>query len=147
MQTCLNNYVLKIFYSSRINNNSWGGNQYTGSRSGAFKAASNYKWAGRATVGLSALIGAAETVNGYQKDGGQFGYNAQSAAFGTVGNIAGGWAGAEAGAWSFGIAGGLIGGPPGAAIGAVIGGFVGGLGGGYLGGKVGGGAVNYYHGR
>jgi hypothetical protein len=128
-------------------NNSWGGNQYTGSRSGAFKAASNYKWAGRAVLGASVIIGGTETINGFQKDGGRFGYNAQSAAFGTAGSIVGGWAGAEAGAWSFGIAGGLIGGPPGAVIGAVIGGFVGGLGGGYLGGNVGGGAVNYYHSR
>ena len=128
-------------------NTSWGGNQYTGSRSGAFKAASNYKWAGRAVLGTSIIIGGIETVNGYQKDGGQFGYNAQSAAFGTAGSIAGGLAGAEAGAWSFGIAGGLIGGPPGAVIGAGIGGFVGGLGGGFLGGNVGGRAVNYYHGR
>lgn len=127
--------------------NSWGGNQYTGSRSEAFQAANNYKWAGTATLGLSALSGSIETYNGYQKDKGQFGYNAQSAAFGTAGSLLGGWLGTEAGAWSFGIAGGLIGGPPGVVIGAVIGGFVGGLGGGYLGGDIGRGSVNYFHGR
>ncbi|GGH20551.1 hypothetical protein GCM10011418_25860 [Sphingobacterium alkalisoli] len=31
-------------------NSSWGGNQYTGSRSGAYRAAGMYKWAGRGTV-------------------------------------------------------------------------------------------------
>lgn len=128
-------------------NKSWGGNQHTGSRSGAFKAASNYKWAGRATVGVSALIGVAETYNGYQMDGGQFGYNAQSAVFGTTGSLIGGWAGAKAGAYTFGIAGGLVGGPAGASVGLIIVGFVGGLGGGYWGGNWGSGTVNYYHSR
>jgi len=124
-------------------NNSWWGNQFTGSRSGAFKAASNYKWAGRATIGVSALIGVSETVNGYQMDGGQFGYNAQSAAFGTTGSLIGGWAGAKAGAFSLGIVGGMIGGPPGSTIGIVVGGFIGGFGGGYIGGS----SVSYFHGR
>lgn len=127
-------------------NNSWGGNQYTGGRSGAFKAASAYKWAGRATVGVSVLIGVAETVNGYQMDGGQFDYNAQSAAFGTTGSLLGGWAGAEAGA-AAGAAIGVWFGGVGAVPGAIIGGFIGGFCGGYFGGNIGSGAVNYYHGR
>ncbi len=105
------------------------------------------KWGGRGVVAVTVVEGGVQMYNGYQKDGGQFGYNAQVATGSTVGSLFGGWAGAEAGAWSFGIAGGLIGGPPGAFIGAVIGGFAGGWGGGYLGGNVGGGAVNYYHRR
>lgn len=79
-------------------NNSWGGNQYTGGRSGAFKAASTYKWAGIGTVIATGIIGGIEVYNGYQKDGGKFGYNANNAAAQTIGGIAGGLAGAEAGA-------------------------------------------------
>jgi RHS repeat-associated protein len=133
------------YYSS-----SWGGNQYTGSRSGAFKVAGNYKMAGTATVIVVAGIGIYNTIEGYQKDGGQFGYNAQMAAASSAGSIVGGLAGAEAGvligagigAWFGGV--GAI---PGAVIGGVIGGFGFGMGGGYLGGYLGGSAVNYYHGR
>ena len=55
-------------------NNSWGGNQYTGSRSGAFKAVRSYKLVGKAVIGVSTVIGVAETFNGYQADGGRFGY-------------------------------------------------------------------------
>ncbi len=127
-------------------NNSWGGNQYTGGRSGAFKAASNYKLAGRATVIATAIIGGIETYNGYQMDGGQFGYNAQSAAGQTVGGIGGGIGGAALGA-EIGAGIGVWFGGVGAIPGAIIGGFIGGFGGGYLGGNVGGGVVNYYHGR
>jgi YD repeat-containing protein len=130
--------------------NSWGGNQYTGGRSGAFKAASNYTFAGRATVIGSALIGIYNTRVGYQMDGGQFGYNAQMAAARSAGSIAGGIAGAEAGALTGASIGALFGGfgaIPGAVIGGVIGGFGVGAAGGYYGGKLGGSAVNYYHGR
>ena len=130
--------------------NSWGGNQYTGGRSGAFKAASNYKLAGRATVIGSALIGVYKTRVGYQMDGGQFGYNAQMAAVSSAGSIAGGIAGAEAGALigaGIGAWFGGIGAIPGAVIGGVIGGFGFGMAGGYYGGQLGGSAVNYYHGR
>ena len=127
-------------------NNSWGGNQYTGSRSGAFRAARAYKWAGRATVGVSVLIGVAETYDGYQMDGGRFGYNAQSAALGSVGSFAGGWAGAEAGA-SVGAAVGVwfggIGAVPGAIIGGIIGGWVGSETGAYVGNRT----VKYYYGK
>jgi len=131
-------------------NNSWGGNQYTGSRSGAFKAANQYKLAGKAVLGVSAVIGVAETFNGYQMDGGQFGYNTQSAAAQTVGSLAGGWVGAEAGATVGGAIGvwfGGVGVVPGAVIGGVVGGFVGGFYGGQAGGNFGQGIVNYYHGR
>lgn len=72
---------------------SWGGNQYTGSRSGALNAASRFKVAGVATIVATAAIGGIETYSGYRKDGGQFGYNAQSAAAQTVGGIGGGVAG------------------------------------------------------
>src|SRR5690606_40347585 len=91
---------------------SWGGNQYTGSRAGAFKAANTYKLAGRATVFVSAGIGVYSTIEGYQADGGQFGYNAQKAAIGSAGSIAGGIAGAKGGA----------------AVGAAIGVWFGGVG-------------------
>jgi YD repeat-containing protein len=130
--------------------NSWGGNQYTGGRSGAFKAASNYTFAGRATVIGSALIGIYNTRVGYQMDGCQFGYNAQMAAARSAGSITGGIAGAEAGALTGASIGALFGGfgaIPGAVIGGVIGGFWVGAAGGYYGGKLGGSAVNYYHGR
>ena len=126
---------------------SWGGNGATGSRAGAFKAANNYKWAGRATLGVSTAIGVMETYNGYQIDGGNFGYNAQSAAASSAGSIAGGWVGAKAGAMTFGVVGGMIGGPPGAVIGSVVGGFIGGFGGGYVGSSVGESSVNYYYNR
>ncbi|MDP3928342.1 MAG: RHS repeat-associated core domain-containing protein, partial [Bacteroidota bacterium] len=130
--------------------NSWGGNQYTGGRSGAFKAASNYKLAGKATVVGSALLGGYMTYEGYVADGGQFGYNAQMAAASSAGSIAGGIAGAEAGALIGSGIGALFGGVgaiPGAVIGGVIGGFGFGMAGGYYGGQLGGNAVNYYHGR
>ena len=64
--------------NGRYYNNSWGGNQYTGSRSGAYKAAGMYKWAGRSTIIASVLVGGMEAYRGYQMDGGQFGYNAQN---------------------------------------------------------------------
>ena len=130
--------------------NSWGGNQYTGGRSGAFNAASDYKLAGRATLIGSALIGIYNTRVGYQMDGGQFGYNAQMAAAGSVGSIAGGIVGAKAGAVTgaaIGVWFGGFGAIPGALIGGVIGGFGFGIAGGYYGGQLGGSAVNYYHGR
>lgn len=128
----------------------WGGNQHTGSRAGAFKAANFYKNARRAAIFVSAGIGIYSTIEGYQADGGQFGYNAKMAAASSVGGIVGGIAGAKAGAligagigaWFWGI---------GAIHGAVIGGVVGGLGfglaGGYYGGELGKSAVNSYHGR
>jgi hypothetical protein len=129
---------------------SWGGNQYTGSRSGAFKAASNYKLAGTATIVGSALLGGYMTYEGYVADGGQFGYNAQMAAASSAGSIMGGLAGAEAGALigaGIGVWFGGFGAIPGAVIGGVIGGFGFGLIGGYYGGQLGGSAVNYYHRR
>lgn len=131
--------------NGKYNNTSWGGNGSTASRAGALKAASNFNNAARATVYFSVIIGAAETVNGYQMDGNQFGYNAQSAAASSIGSLTGGWAGAEAGAMAFGAIGGLIGGPPGLVIGGVIGGILGGFGGGYAGGQMGQGVINYIH--
>jgi hypothetical protein len=125
---------------------SWGGNQYTGSRAGAFKAANTYKLAGRATVFVSAGIGVYSTIEGYQADGGQFGYNAQKAAISSAGSIAGGIAGAKGGA-AVGAAIGVWFGGVGAVPGAIIGGFIGGIGGSLLGGYAGESAVNYYHGR
>lgn len=122
----------------------WGGNGATGSRAGALKAGSNYKFAGRGVAVISAGVGVVETVNGYQMDGGNFGYNAQSAAASSAGSMLGGWAGAEAGA-AIGAGVGVWFGGVGAVPGAIIGGFIGGLSGGYVGGAVGQGSVNYYH--
>ncbi|GIQ58088.1 hypothetical protein Flavo103_12240 [Flavobacterium collinsii] len=60
----------------------WGGNDATGSRAGALKAGSKYKLAGGgvALVSVGVGVGIVETYNGYQMDGGNFGYNAQSVA-------------------------------------------------------------------
>ena len=127
-------------------NNSWGGNQYTGGRSGAFEAAKNYKWAGKAVLGVTAIIGVVETYHGYQADGGEFGYNAQSAAVQTVGGIGGGIGGAALGA-KVGAGIGVWFGGVGAIPGAIIGGFVGGFVGGSWGSSAGQGAVNLYHRR
>ena len=116
-------------------NSSWGGNQYTGGRSGAYKAAGMYKWAGRTTAIASVLVGGVETYKGYQMDGGTFGYNAQKAAVSSAGGLVGGLAGAKVGASA------------GGAVGVWFGGFVGGLVGGYAGSNVGERSINYYHGR
>lgn len=123
-----------------------GPNQHTGGRASAFRTASIYKWAGRATVGLSAIIGGLETYRGYNMDGGRFGYNAQSAAAQIVGGISGGIGGvalgtkigAGIGVWFRGV---------GAVPGAIVGGFIGGYLGGELGSGAGQGVVNLYHGR
>ena len=123
---------------------SWGGNGATGSRATALKAANAYKWAGRATVGLSVMIGGIEIYAGYENDGGKFGYNAQQAAAGSVGGLIGGYGGAETGAVLGGIIGGAFGGI-GAIPGAVIGGFIGGYFGNKAGEAIGHGAVNYYY--
>jgi RHS repeat-associated protein len=127
-------------------NKSWGGNQYTGSRSGAFAASNTYKWAGRATVGATVIIGGIQVYNGYQMDGGQFGYNANFAGASATGGIIGGWAGAEAGA-TVGAAIGVWFAGVGAVPGAIIGGFVGGIVGSLTGNKIGEATVNYYYGR
>ena len=127
-------------------NSSWGGNQYTGGRSGAYKAAGMYKWAGRTTAIASVLVGGVETYKGYQMDGGTFGYNAQKAAVSSAGGLVGGLAGAKVGASAGGAVGVWFGGV-GAVPGAIIGGFVGGLVGGYAGSNVGERSINYYHGR
>jgi len=122
----------------------WGGNGYTGSRAGALEAAGMYKWAGRATVAASVVIGGLQVYGGYQQDGGQFGYHAQDAAAGATGGIIGGWAGAEGGA-AAGAAIGVWFGGVGALPGAVIGGFIGGYFGSQAGTAIGSGAVNYYY--
>ncbi len=125
-------------------NNSWGGNQYTGSRSGAFAAASRYKWAGRGTLAATVVVGGVNIYSGYRNDGGQFGYNTQVAVASTSGSLVGGWLGSEGGA-VLGAAVGVWFGGVGAIPGAIIGGFLGGLGGGYFGGTIGEGSVNAYY--
>ncbi|GAA5030063.1 hypothetical protein GCM10011506_18870 [Marivirga lumbricoides] len=129
---------------------SWGGNQYTGSRAGALKAANNYKIAGKATIVGSVLLGGYITYEGYVADGGKFGYNAQRAAASNVAGIGFGIAGAKAGALigaSFGTAFGGFGAVPSVVIGGVIGGFGLGVGGSYLGSYLGESVVDYYHKR
>lgn len=126
----------------------WGGNQYTGSRSGALSAAKAYKLAGRSTIVLSGIIGAYSTMEGVELDGGQFGYNAQKAAASSAGSIIGGMAGAKAGVVLGGAAGAVVGGVgavPGAVIGGIAGGFGLGIGGSYFGGKIGESAIDRLH--
>lgn len=128
----------------------WGGNQHTGARAAALSRAALYRTAGRATVFISAGLGVYSTIEGYQMDGGQFGYNSQKAAVSSAGSILGGLAGAKAGValgTAVGVWFGGVGAIPGAVIGGVIGGFVGGIGGGYLGGKAGEASVDYYYGN
>lgn len=129
--------------------NDWQGNQYAGSRSGAYRAAATYRNLGRASIAGTVVLGGVLIYNGYEKDGSKFGYNAQYATASTTGGLVGGWAGASAGAtvgaavgvWFFGV-----GAVPGAIIGAGFG-LAGGIIGGLVGSSVGGSAVDYYHGR
>ncbi|MEM6816132.1 MAG: hypothetical protein AAF600_17375 [Bacteroidota bacterium] len=123
-----------------------GPNQYTGSRTAALNSAKTYRLAGRATIFVSAGVGVYSTIEGIQADGGEFGYNAQIAAFGSAGSITGGIAGAKGGALIGAGIGAWFGGV-GAIPGAVIGGFIGGIAGSIGGGYDGESAVNYYHGR
>ncbi|MFZ4863216.1 hypothetical protein ACL9RF_13650 [Sphingobacterium sp. Mn56C] len=130
-------------------NSSWGGNQYTGGLSGAYRAAGMYKWAGRATVAATVLGGGIEAYRGYQMDGGTFGYNAQLASGKLAGALAGAWLGAKAGSVGGGVVGSAffgVGAVPGALIGGVSG-VIGGFIGGYYGAEWAGQAVNHYHGR
>ncbi len=125
-------------------NSSWGGNGHTGGRSVAYKAANNYKWAGRSTVVATTIIGGVEIHDGYQADGGEFGYHAQSATAQTIGGIGGGAAGGALGAEIGGAFGALFGGV-GAIPGAIIGGFIGGWIGGEAGSSTGQGIVDKLH--
>lgn len=113
-----------------------GPNQYTGSRTAALNSAKIYRLAGRATIFVSAGVGVYSTIEGTQADGGEFGYNAQMAAFSSAGSIAGIIAGAKAGAVAGAFIGAWFGGVgvvPGAVIGGFIGGIAGSIGGGYAG--------------
>ena len=122
----------------------WGGNQYTGSRAGAYKAAGMYRMAGRANVATTVIVGGVAMYNGYQQDGGTYGQNFHRAGASTTGGLVGGFAGAKAGA-AIGAGIGVWFGGVGAVPGAVIGGFIGGLAGSITGGHVGGVAVDYYY--
>jgi hypothetical protein len=130
--------------NGKYNSMSWGGNGYTGSRLGAIEAAGMYKWAGRATLGATVVIGGLQIYGGYRQDGDQVGYHTQKAGAGVAGGLIGGWAGAEGGAAIGGAIGvwfGGVGAIPGAAIGAFIGGIAGSIGGS----SVGSGSVDYYY--
>lgn len=92
------------------------------------------KWAGRAGVGLTALLSGAEQWN---RDSGMD-TGTRTARAVTAGgiNAATAYAGAVGGAKAGAVLGTLIGGPGvGTAVGAVLGGLVGGIFGGFLGGK------------
>ncbi len=123
-----------------------GPNQWTGSRAAALKSANTYRLAGRGVIVVSAGIGIYSTIEGYQMDGGEFGYNAQKAAATSTGGIVGGIAGAKIGA-GIGAGIGVWFGGVGAVPGAVIGGFIGGIAGSFTGSYAGEAAVNYYHDR
>jgi hypothetical protein len=102
---------------------SWGGNQYTGGRSGVLNAAKLYKKAGWLATGIAGFI---DIGAGYMEDGENYGYNAQKATAGFAGGALGTWGGATAGA----AIGSWLGGV-GAIPGAVIGGIIGSIGGGW----------------
>ena len=125
---------------------SWGGNQHTGSRSGAFIAASRYRKLSRGALVGEVLVGGVEVYNGYQSDGATFGYNAQHATASIAGGLFGGWAGAKGGAAVGAFVGSLFFGA-GAIPGAAIGGVIGGIGGGMLGSSLGETAVEFHHGK
>jgi RHS repeat-associated protein len=104
------------------------GNQYVTTTAAATKYAKFAKGAkiGGAVTGIA--LGAYEVYQGYQQDGGKFGYNAQVQTAGAVGGIAGGAVGAEAGATvgaAIGVWFGGVGAVPGAIIGGLIGGAIG----------------------
>jgi hypothetical protein len=102
---------------------SWGGNQYTGGRSGVLKVAKLYKGAGWLATGIAGFI---DIRMGYMEDGNTVGYNTGKAVAGTAGGALGAWGGATVGAAVGGWLGGI-----GAIPGAVIGGIVGSIGGGW----------------
>jgi RHS repeat-associated protein len=107
----------------------WGGNQWTGARSGALKAAKLYKGAG---IVVTVLGGAVEIGNGLYQDDWQIGYNTQKAMAGVAGSAGG----ATLGAWIGGIIGtplAGVGAIPGAVVGGIVGGWIGSWGGGYAG--------------
>jgi hypothetical protein len=131
--------------NGRYYNDSWGGNGYTGGRSGAIQAANIYRYGSWGITGISVGFGTYDTYVGYRMDGNRFGYNAQYAASSMAGGLAGGWAGAYAGAKGFGALGLSVGGFYGGIIGAVFGGFAGGISGGMLGSYIGQESVNFYH--
>ncbi|SDG27473.1 RHS repeat-associated core domain-containing protein, partial [Epilithonimonas hungarica] len=124
------------------------GNQYA-------RTFSLAKWGGIASkgaLGVNATIGLIKTGQGYQADGGKFGYNAQRAAVGATVGVLGGWGGAEAGALmgaEFGATVGSLFPGAGTVIGGVIGGVAGGIigafGGGMWGQAVGEGSVDAYY--
>ena len=114
-----------------------------------YRTAGMYKWAGRATVLASVVVGGIETYRGYHMDGGTFGYNAQLASGKLAGALAGAWLGAKAGTVGGGVVGSAffgVGAVPGALIGGVSG-VIGGFIGGYYGAEWAGQAVSHYHGR
>ncbi|HEY5405516.1 MAG TPA: RHS repeat-associated core domain-containing protein [Ginsengibacter sp.] len=128
--------------SFRMTNGSYNGSEfsfkyYSSGWSGGSRAGiSTYEVAGfgeglaKGSIVAGVVLGGINVYEGYEKDGGNYGTNAQLATGNAVGGIVGGWAGAETGAAigaSFGVWFGGAGAVPGAIIGGIFGGIYGGI--------------------
>ena len=108
---------------------SWGGNQYTGSRAGALKAAKLYRGAGWVTTviggGIDLSIGIYEDSranNGVLT----LGYHTGEAAMGLAGSIGGAAIGTAIGSTLGGVFGVGVGAIPGSVVGGIAGTWIGG---------------------
>jgi RHS repeat-associated protein len=110
-------------YSGRIFN----GNQFVSTTSAASKYSGLVKGAKWGGIATGVALGGYEIYQGYQQDGGHYGYNAQVQTAGAIVGLAGGLGGAKLGAAlgaSVGVWFGGVGAVPGAVIGGLIGGAV-----------------------
>ena len=134
--------------SYRLTNGTYNGSEFSfkyyssGWKGGSVAGISTYEVAGfgrglaRGSIVIGVVLGGINVYEGYEKDGGSYGTNAQQATGNAVGGLIGGWAGAETGA-AFGAGVGAWFGGVGAVPGAIIGGIVGGIIGGISGGEAG----------
>ena len=120
--------VVATALSAQLDGNTSVVNQMEG-LSKSFKYSSKIAKAG---PWISGAVGAYNTIQGYQHDGGTIGYNTQRAALGSGLSIVAGGYGATYGA-SIGAGIGVWFGGVGAVPGAIIGGVIGGIGGGMIG--------------
>jgi RHS repeat-associated protein len=112
------------------------GNQYVRVTSAASRYSGLVKGAKIGGIAAGVLLGGYEVYQGYQQDGGHYGYNAQVQTAGAVGGLVGGLAGAKVGSATGAAVGawfGGVGAVPGAIIGGLIGGGIGAWGGDYYG--------------
>ena len=109
-----------------------------GSRAGisTYEVAGFGKGLAKGSLVAGVVLGGIGVYEGYQKDGGMYGTNAQLATGNAAGGLIGGWAGAETGA-AFGASIGVWFFGAGAVPGAIIGGVLGGVIGGFAGGEAG----------